>query len=539
MSSSDNSGGKHFASSTSRNQTPDRSSDYAGTAGEASQGSAVEEDGDTLRNIYGRSSSVQETVTAAHIESDDTDMFLAALNVENNGQPNDAAAAAPEQAPSDVPVNPLVAARNNGNRANGAASGNDLFPMQDVETTPASGSFDTTFGETHHRRTALIIVIIVVVVIVVFLAVFFGLRYKEASDARENIDEAVSLLRDTDTVIVPLDAAIAEELNSGTASDTVSGLMLQSTSTSTNLSSAESLAADASKSDSLLNDDEKDVIDAIQNSVSARRSILEVGRMLSSTDTSASEAEADLEGAYLSIANANDKMSWLSDEWAQYWGGDWGIDLWELIDVDNDVISEITNAQEHVAAASEAFSSGDFSIINDYLAAYREQLDVLVQVDTLIANGDVDAAGTMDSEQYAPLKDRTEELAAQLPGSASEMMASARATINQSQSEAYTAAREKCLDADTIINEYADITGTSEEIGLAASDVALLDAAELNDATVGSEEAEAVSDEEGAPEEEPAPEEGASEEAAPEEEGAAEGEAAPEEGSVPDEGGEA
>ena len=161
-----------------------------------------------------------------------------------------------------APANPLVAARTANAGRSAAGNPNGLFPIQEVDQVSGRG-FDMSFNETSRKRTVVIAAIVVAVLALAAVGVFFGLRYKQVSDVRGTIDEAIDLLRDTDGVIVPLDEAIASEVSSGVASGTLSDLMLQSTTTSNSLSSADQLVAEAERSRNLLSADDQEALDAV------------------------------------------------------------------------------------------------------------------------------------------------------------------------------------------------------------------------------------------------------------------------------------
>ena len=383
------------------------------------------------------------------------------------------------------PVNPLVAAR----AAAGAstqsakaaaaepaaaaapsASGN-LFPIQEVEDPKGGGRFDTTFAEGSHKRTALFVVLAIVIVALIFVGAFFGLRLKETADARGKIDDAIGRLRDSDGVIVPLDAAIAAEISSGVASSQLSNLMLQSASTSTALSDAEQFANDAARSSSLLSAEENDAVAAVKSSVAARRSMLEIGRMLLSADTAANDALNSLAMAYGAIADSNTKIQSSADQYAAYNaalenGEDTsGYDLWAIVQLDNDALSDLAVAQDWVNSARDAFDGVDLTVLDNYLNARINQVNMLIQVDTCIANGDMEGAANL-SGPYAEADANAQNAAAQVPATAAELLVGAYANTTASQRDAYDAARAKCVEADAVLNAYLGITDARKEMGV-------------------------------------------------------------------------
>lgn len=536
MSSAGNGSGSHFSSA--KGGRPERPSAPRTPSPYASQ-----DPGDTLQDIYGlpldapngsnaTPSSSFEPVSARKASPSDTDIFLAVAAQGSSAassygaQPSLTPASNPVPGPAPVqsaptgPVNPLVAARSNGAQgAPGSADG--LFPIGDVAPTSTGRGFDTSFGESGRKRTVVIAVLVVVLLAALVVGLFFFLRGKEVADAQAQIDEAIELLRDTDEVIVPLDAAIAAEISTGVASDTLSNLMLQSSTTSTNLSSAEQLANEADRSRDILGEDDAAAIDAVKGSVSARRSMLEIGRMLLSTDTAVNEALNDLAMAYGCIADAAEKLQSAQSQFDSYneaLANGWdtsGYDLWALVQLDYDAVNAATEAQTWVAAAKEAFPSADLSVLETFLDARVYQLDLMAQIDTCLAYGDIDGANALN-DQYNEADYAQQVAAEQVPAVAAELLTASYAETTASQREAYDVARDKCVAADSVLNGYLGLSGASNEMGVSGNSAASLTASG-SDSAGAAVLAEPVAE-------------------TPADAGAVEGDAAPEDGALADEG---
>lgn len=417
----------------------------------------------------------------------ETDVFLAVA-----ASSGISAAPAADSQPA-APRNPLVAARKAAEQtgtspdafaggadvaSGGASSG--LYPIREVEEDRRGGLFDTSFAEKGGKRGILIAIIVVLVLALLFVGAFFGLRYKQTADARANIDAAIDCLRESDSVIVPLDTAIASEISSGTASESLSNLMLRSTSTSTTLTQAEEYATEAERSSDLLNEDEMDAIVAVKASVNARRSMLEVGRMLLSTDTQSAAALESLELAYESIASANTRIQAGLDQYNAYreaFDNDWDtseFDLWGIVQLDNEALTDLGTARNYVAAAREAFPDADLTVLDVYLEQRINQVSVLVEFDTAIANGDIEGADGI-SGVYAEAEAAAQQAASQVPATAAELLVDSWASATAVQRSAYDDARVACVDADAVLNSYLGITDSRKEMGMSSS--ATLDAA--------------------------------------------------------------
>lgn len=376
--------------------------------------------------------------------------------------------ATPAPATPSGPINPLVAARE--------AAAN----VQDAPSAPRAGvtqafagvqpgqevpmrSFDTSFGEGGHpRRTLLIVLIVILVIAAVAVGGFFIFRENVRTQATENINAAIQRLSDADAVIVPLDEAIGSEISSSTVSQGLTDAMLSSTTASNALTDAESRAKQAEQHRALLTEDQTQVIDAIKGSVTARRSMLEIGRTLLATDNEVSDALTSLDAAYASIESANAKVQQALDlSNAHFAAGDAdsGVDLWAIVDLDNQAITDITNAQGSVAAAKEAFPDADYTSIETYLTTRLAELQVNLSFDTAMANGDEEGALAMN-DQITQAADASTQAAANVPGTARDLVRDAYAVVTSGQSASYDEARSACASNDEVIRAYL---GTNDD----------------------------------------------------------------------------
>ena len=487
----------------------------------------------------------------------ETDIFMAVAA--QSVHPDGASGAAPahpqgdsvgvqyQDAPKSAVKNPLVAARKaaektgaspddpasarpSGSKGGPVQTNGELYPIREVEEDRRGGIFDTSFADGGGKKGIFAVIGIILLVALIFAGAFFGLRYKQAADARGNIDAAIERLRDSDSVIVPLDTAIAAEISSGTASESLSSLMLQSSSTATMLTDAETYANEAGRSADVLDQEDNDAVEAVKKSVGARRSMLEVGRMLLSADAESAEALDALNQAYNCIASANTHIQAGLDQYYAYreaLSNDWDtseFDLWGIVQKDNDAISDLALAQDWVATARTAFPEADLTVLDNYLNARINQVNILVQIDTCIANGDIEGADSF-GPAYNDADAAVQQAASQVPATAAELLVNPWATATAAQRDAYDAARAKCVEADAVLNTYLGITDARKEMGVTGDGAAApaSGTVQLNDHAAPVEPDTAAPVDSGAP---------AAEEPAAGEEPTAEGEPAP----VPEEG---
>ena len=381
------------------------------------------------------------------------------------------------------PVNPLVAARAAGSgRVQGSSSGvrpkatGELYDMGAAQAAAGQSqpmkAFDTSFNDGRNaKRTLLIVLIVVLIVVLLAVGGFFLLRQQARSQATENITAAIQRISDADVVIAPLDEAIGSEISSSTVSQGLTDAMLSSTTASNALTDAAGKADEANAKRVLLSDEQTQVIDAIKASVAARRSMLEIGRTLLASDTKVAKALESLDAAYASISSANDKVRQAremvvsySDTAAQ--GGDLsGFDLWAAVDLDNQAIADVTNAQTSTASAKEDFADADYAALDAYLSARLAELQLILAFDTALANGDGDGANAM-IDQINQATAASSQAAASVPGTSRDLVRSAYSVVTSGQSEQYDAARSQCTENDATIRAYL---GGDEEDGMAPS----------------------------------------------------------------------
>jgi hypothetical protein len=402
----------------------------------------------------------------------ETDMFMA-VAASMDGASAQAVDNRSQAAPRDpsVPVNPLVAARNasstNGGGANGA-----LFPIQDYEGN--GRSIDTSFAEKGHKHTVAVVLAVIVVVALLAVGLLLGLRWKEAQDARAQIADAVSLVQATDAVVDQLDRAIAAEMGAGAVDSAVSDAMMQSSTTSTSLSDAEALANEAYRSRDLLSDEDLAAIEATLSSVGGRRSLIEVGRVLQ-TAANQGDALSYLNTAYGYIDDAVNQVQWSADTFDGYYAAveaGWdtsAYDLWGAVDLDQQAIASIQEAQTCVQAAADLLGGADFSVLDTYLSARLDQLDVLAQMDAFRASGDTASADALNDAYWAATEANGAAWA-NVPATADELLVDAFYLTLGGQYDAYVAARGQVLAADDVLNGYLGIVDAGKRMGLSLSE---------------------------------------------------------------------
>ena len=503
MGSAANSSGSHFSSGSKNDRpvrpTSGRASSPAAPGTSASDYSDISFSSPNGSHAGASSASSYGGYRQGPSSPSDTDIFLAVTvppasgsqpsltPAENPAFPSSSptsSASAPSHSAAHAgakaggPVNPLVAARNSGGAV---VSGVDadkahLYPISDGEASGASTSFDTSFGEANHKKTVLIVVLVVLVVAALAVVGAYFLRSQSVSAAERNIEDAIDVLRDTDTMISSLDAALSSEINGGSSasSEELSKLMLQSSSVSTKLSNAEQLIDEAEQSRGALSDFAADALDAVRSSISGRRSLIEIGRTISSGSTKIDTATTYLTSAYTDISEANTRVEASLENVRVYnellaAEEDTGAySLWNSVQLDQDATADIAAAQEAVASAKEVAADGSYGALDTYLTAYANYLAILTQMHTDSANGDDDAANAL-GDSYTQAYNDLQTAAASLPATPNDILAGVSSSSASGQQNTYALARAKCVAADNILNGYLGITDAKKKLGLTSS----------------------------------------------------------------------
>ncbi len=494
------SAGSHFTSSGMG------SSNQAGTS--PSYASSSHTTGSHDLSSYapnGSASSPMRPVYAAS-KGGETEEFLAIMGAgQGQSQPQQ-----PQLTPADSPVsgpaNPLVAAK----MANTSGADSGLFPIQNGAGQAGGREFDTAFSEGGSKKTGVVVAVIVIIVVAIFAAAFYFVSSQEATQARQNLDDAVASLVTTDGVIASIDEAVATQITGGDASEELSRALEQSTTTQNSLSSAETSANEALRNSSKMSADEQDVANAVLTSVSARRSMLEAARQIQGAGSATSGALAALNQAYDLIAQADSKLSYADELWNAYNGG--GDISWlnpqDILTNEQSAYDDLQSALSIVNDAAATYTSVDFSVMQAYLSAYADQTSArYTHNGYIINNNDADGANSQ-MDWYNNATSNREAAQANLPGTASEYVSQygpTDASVDAYLSN-YAYAREKLLPADATVSAYASI---------APAVTGELPAAQQEQAADASQDA--ATDEQAAPAEEQPAEEQASEESSSEE----------------------
>ncbi len=266
-----------------------------------------------------------------------------------------------------------------------------------------------------------------------------------AAQAKEQISAAIASVSENDAAIVPLNNTITSDLGTKT-SEELTKINDAAKKSISSLDEAQTHVNNARSLDEFMTDDERAVVQALQDSIDQRHKLIEAGAEVLTVDIGALDAKAFLTQAMEKAVSADsniEKSVKAAAEYAKSLAKEESsvTDAQVPIDYDKAALDDITAAQGFENNAEQAFSQADYSVYTKYLAARKDAINALMEADTYIASGDFDKAQT-SIEDYNKRETASSDLAKQLPE-----------TPDVFLSESYDAALKKPLDTYKAIAE--------------------------------------------------------------------------------------
>ena len=420
----------------------------------------------------GSNSMPMRPVYPAPTSAGETEEFLAIASQGNVQQPQ----LTPTDNPVSAPANPLVAAK----MANSAQTSSDagLFPIQEVDKKNPGKNFDTTFSEPRSKKGGVVVAIVIILIVALVAGAYFYITNQEAAKAKEKLDSAIETLVSTDSVMSGVDAAVAQTISDGMASDSLSLALEQTTTTQNSLSSAETQANDALAS--RLTSEQSDAANAVLSSISARRSMLEAARQIQNASSTTAAAADTLDQVYALMDSAVSKYSYASQLWDAYLNGDEGINTQEIIDNETGAYNDTQQALQIVAQAKEAGTGVDYTVMETYLYCYADLVNARLTHNTLAIVGDEEGAEAQ-MDWFNAAAANLEAASATMPWNTTDYLAAygPKDTSLDAFESNYAYARDKLLTADAAVAAYAGtapaVTGSLPEAPAAPSEPAAAD----------------------------------------------------------------
>jgi len=323
--------------------------------------------------------------------------------------------------------------------------------------TPLPTEEDAELEEPQRRRRRWpIIIAIILVVIIVGGAVTYFVLYTQAQTRDANrtegyglLDDAIALIQESDTVVVALDSATTTEVTQDNLSDR-KVLLGRVPGTLATLNSAQEKAQAAaalftSAEDSAL---AQHVIDAAVN----RIDMLTSGEVIITKDIEAMNSTLLFGQAWEIIVDSDTELRAIAE--LSKTGGYY--ELQEAIERNNAVLTSLNSASDLLTQASDVFKDADFSTITTYLSLKIESVQLAIQADQAILDGDLDTANARNSD-FAEKDAAVVDAASKIPSEPLSLIINAYDFSTADARALYDSARANAADADSYIREYVGV----------------------------------------------------------------------------------
>lgn len=303
--------------------------------------------------------------------------------------------------------------------------------------------------------------IVLAVVVALGTGGFFAWRFLTGGmQAREQINLAIKAVQEADTVIVEVNDAVSSPIGD-TASFTDEQLSSGSRSATEALTRASDHISRARGLNEFLDDDQRAVLSALDDSISARKSMLGAGQVIVSVDASVGKARNLLEQSLAKAASADAKAreaTTAANEYAKHLAGQEGqqADANVPVTIDNEVISLLNEANDLLGQAKSAFGDADYGAYEAYLSKKVEAAQLMLEADSAILSGDFERAGECVAK-YNETDAAASELAAALPATTNDVFLDPYTRLTSAERESYLAAQQKATEADALVRKYLGV----------------------------------------------------------------------------------
>ena len=303
--------------------------------------------------------------------------------------------------------------------------------------------------------------IVLAVVVALGTGGFFAWRFLTGGmQAREQINLAIKAVQEADTVIVEVNDAVSAPIGD-TASFTDEQLSTGSRAATEALTRASDHISRARSLNEFLDDDQRAVLSALDDSISARKSMLGAGQVIVSVDASVGKARNLLEQSLAKAASADAKAreaTTAANEYAKHLAGQESqqTDANVPVTIDNEVISLLNEANNLLGQAKSAFGDADYSAYEAYLSKKVEAAQLMLEADSAILSGDFERAGECVTK-YNETDAAASELAAALPATTNDVFLDPYTRLTSAERESYLAAQQKATEADALVRKYLGV----------------------------------------------------------------------------------
>lgn len=354
----------------------------------------------------------------------------------------------------------LVTQSERGQSEQTAAFGFEPPPVVLVGEEISGSAGDPTHIKNRRRRWPVMIALLLVLILAGGVITYFVLssqaHERETNRARGYalLDEAIALIQESDQVVVSFDEAIAEEVTAENLSER--GILLDRTPTTLNtLDVAEEKALAAMGY--FISDDDRTLAQHVIDAADNRRDMLSSGAEIISKDIEAMKS-VQLFGQCLEIILGADTELRATNALSASGGYS---ELQEAITRNNAVLTNLARASELLTQAQDAFAEVDYSTVVTYVSLKTESVQLAIQADQAILDGDLEAVNTSNAvfkEKDAAVVDA----ASKIPSDPFSLITGAYDASTAEARALYSSARANAATADGFIREYTGVETQTE-----------------------------------------------------------------------------
>lgn len=306
------------------------------------------------------------------------------------------------------------------------------------------------------RRRWPVTIAIILAAIIIAGAVTYYVLSSQALERENNrtqgyvqLDEAIALIQESDTVVVSLDEATVTEVTEANLADRK--LLLERVPAT--VETLQTAIDTASGAVSLLTTQEdkdfaRHVIDAAEN----RLAMLDSGEAIINKDIQAMSSALLFGQAWDLIINADSELR-ATTELA---GSGNYLDIQEAIARNGVVLVNLQQAHALLTQASETFPEADYTVIFEYLTLKTESVQLAIEADQALFDGDVDLYNTKNAE-FGSKDAAVVEAAGRISATPLTLITDAYEKSTADIRALYDSARANAAEADGYIREYVGV----------------------------------------------------------------------------------
>ncbi|MDR2671809.1 MAG: hypothetical protein LBC35_00610 [Coriobacteriales bacterium] len=309
---------------------------------------------------------------------------------------------------------------------------------------------------TLRRRRWPITIAIILVIILVSGVIIYGVLASQAAQRESNrsqgyvlLDEAIALIQQSDPEVIALDSAVRSEV---TESDLPQRKVILEKVPAT----LDTLASASDKATSALglfmSAEDKELAQHVIDAAVNRVAMLQSGQILLDTDIKAMNSTLAFVLAWDLMVKADSDMrvaAELSKAGGYY-------DVMAAVDANTGVLELLTQANDLMLQAIDAFPEVDFEVINTYLALKMDSVRLAIESDQALLDADLETAYAKNVE-FSQKDAAVVAAASRIPAESLSLITTAYDKVTAESKQLYDSARGNAADADVFVREYVGV----------------------------------------------------------------------------------